>query len=91
MVFWALAEFKMSHGRQMGCRSRPFSSIGILLYSIQNFDTAPYERLPVPEQMVFSVAYSPDGRLLAGVSGPYSGSLDVPMIVRLWDAAVNLP
>lgn len=67
------------------------SSTGILLYDSEHFDTAPYERLFTPQTLITSVAYSPDGRLLAGMSRPdkWWARYDYNATIHVWDMATN--
>jgi WD40 repeat protein len=61
------------------------SSLGITFYNAELFEHAPYQRIPIPERYVISVAYSPDGRYLASASNTFSYPETTPVMLRLWD------
>jgi WD40 repeat protein len=63
-------------------------SLGLIFYDAELFERAPFERWQLPEEMVHAVAYSPDGALLATVSGERLG-YGREMVFRLWDVATG--
>jgi WD40 repeat protein len=68
------------------------STTGILIYNAEYFDTAPHERLFTSQAYTSGVAYSPDGRLLAGMTCPdWSKSTnDDKETIHIWDAVTHV-
>ena len=60
-------------------------SLGLVFYDAELFERAPAEHWELLNEIVFEVAYSPDGAMIATLSGNRGPTPSNEYILRLWD------
>ncbi|MAU09505.1 MAG: hypothetical protein CL607_06775 [Anaerolineaceae bacterium] len=60
-------------------------SLGLIFYDAELYEHVPADRWFVPEETVNALAFSPDGSVLATISGNILANRDENDILRLWD------
>lgn len=65
------------------------SSLGLIFYDAEQFERAPAQRWHLPEPLIHAIAYSPNGSLLATMSGDRLPRRPAVYVLRLWDVATG--